>query len=352
MRRALTDRGEAALLRAVAREWEGQNHGRFRGALRRPVFRLVDSTARLGTWDRARREIALSRVLFTRGWGAVLEVLKHEMAHQYAHEVLGAVDESAHGRAFREVCARFGIDPRASGEPRPAEVEDRVLRRVTRLLALAESPNVHEAQAAMRAAQDLLLRYNLDAPAARHDVAWRHLGSPLARLYEPDRILAALLTTHFFVECIWVSVYLPEADRYARQLEACGTPENLEFASYVHDFLRGTGDRLYAAQGRGLRGGRGAFLAGLFRGFHEKLDEQAKGQREAGLVWVGDPAVRAYLRDRHPHVRTLRGTGVRRTDAWEEGRAAGRELVLHKPVRERGTGGGLLPGEGAAKRGG
>ena len=44
----------------------------------------------------------------------MVEVLKHEMAHQYAHEILGARDESAHGEAFRTVCQRLGID--ASGD--------------------------------------------------------------------------------------------------------------------------------------------------------------------------------------------------------------------------------------------
>lgn len=333
---------ERALLRELLNTWHAENAGRFRGALRPPTIRLGDADARLGLWDARRREMTFARALFARGWGAVVEVLRHEMAHQYAHEVLKATDESAHGRAFRETCARFGIDERASGELRPSDTEDRVLRRVTKLLALAESPNLHEAQAAMNAAQALLLRHQLDHVGARHDLGWRHLGPPRPRLYEADRVLAAILGAHFFVECIWVDVYLPEQARRARLLEVCGTTENLEFAGYVHDFLRGTVERLWQERGRGLRGGKGGFAAGVLRGFWDRLQEQKQVHAQTGLVWVGDPAVRTYLRRRYPSVRTLSGTGPRRTDAFEEGRAAGRAIVLHKPVTGAGTGGGAL----------
>jgi hypothetical protein len=37
----------------------------------------------------------MSRTLVVgQSWGAVLEVLKHEMAHQYVHEILARTDET------------------------------------------------------------------------------------------------------------------------------------------------------------------------------------------------------------------------------------------------------------------
>src|SRR4030095_14857783 len=81
-------------------------------------------------------------------WATLVEVLKHEMAHQYVLEVLRIEDESAHGPAFRDVCQRLGIDAKAAGLPTTSSArtddEDRVLSRIAKLLALAESSSVHE----------------------------------------------------------------------------------------------------------------------------------------------------------------------------------------------------------------
>src|SRR5690606_18958374 len=118
-----------------------------------------------GRWVAEERTIEISRkLLVDHGWGALVEVLKHEMAHQFVDEVLGLADEAAHGPAFRQVCAERGFDARASGVPNAAQsdAQSRVLERVAKLLALAESPNEHEAQAAMNAAQRLMLKYNLE----------------------------------------------------------------------------------------------------------------------------------------------------------------------------------------------
>lgn len=327
---------EAALLRALRDAWHQQDQLRFGGRLRAPTFRLVDG-ARLGLWDAARREIALQRAMVrTRPWGVVIEVLKHEMAHQYVSEVLGVREEGPHGPRFRETCARFGIDARAAGEPSADEgVEDRVVRRIQKLLALAGSPNRHEAEAAAAAAQALLLRHNLDVDATRAAarVEWRHLGRPAARLQQADRLLAAILGRHFFVEVIWVPVWDGATGVQGQVIEVVGAPENVAMAGYVHDFLRRTAATLWEGLvGARPRGGRRAFLAGVMRGFWDRLEAQAATQRAEGLVWTGDPAARATLRARYPRVRTVRRQGLTRSAAYEHGRDAGRGIVLHRPV--------------------
>lgn len=340
---------EAAILRALAAEWAQQNASRFGRALRVPVFRLDDSDTRLGGWFRVPREIVFSRALLrSASWGVVVEVLKHEMAHQYAHEVLGAIDETAHGPAFREVCRRYGIDASASGLPvdNPTEtfVDHRVMRRITKLLALAESPNLHEAQAAMNAAQALLLRHNLSRTDATTDYAWRHLGPPAGRLSAADRMLGGILLHHFFVEAIWVPVFDLSTGVRGQVLEICGPAETVELAAYVHAFLRATAQRLWLQARAGApKGGQRAFIAGVMRGFYDRLQEQKVQHQEVGLVWLGDKGAARYLRERHPRQQRVHRQGPRRTEAWEEGRAAGRQIVLHKPVKDHGgTGGKLL----------
>jgi hypothetical protein len=328
----------------------------FRGNLRLPLFELVPSRARLGRWVPAARVIELSRPLvLEQPWGVVLEVLKHEMAHQYVSEVLGEHGESPHGPRFRAVCARLGIDAAASGLPIPqpgaARVDDdRVGERIARLLALAESPNVHEAEAAMAAAQRLLLKHNLDVRSTRaaQGYAWKHLGEPTGRTTEAERVLSLILCKHFFVEAIWVPVYRPALGKRASVLEICGTKENVEIAEYVHGYLVQTAARLWMEHKveQGIRGNRErrTFLAGVMSGMNDKLGREAQKSATAGMVWVADGDLDAYFRRRHPHVRHVRYAGQRRTDAYAHGREAGRKIVLHKGVKGASSERGLLLG--------
>lgn len=346
---------ERGAIRELVKGYQIVNHTYFRGGLRLPVLGLED-TDRLGVWKAESRTLALSRTLvFTQSWGAVLEVLKHEMAHQYVSEVLRVNDETAHGPAFQGVCARLGIDPRASGLPaevRSAE-EERVLERISKLLALAQSDNQHEAESAMKAAQALMLKHNLaDAPQTARVYGFRHLGRPTGRVQEHERGLAALLTTHFFVDAIWVPSYRADVGKTGTVLEVIGTDANLALSEYVYSFMMGTAERLWKAhqQRHRIRSNRDRrpFLAGVMAGFREKLDEGAREQKSAGLVWVKDGQLDTYFRKRHPRIRNVRYGTSSREAAHGSGREAGRHIVLHKPVAEGPSGGVRLLGRAGA----
>jgi hypothetical protein len=306
---------------------------------------FVTAGTRLGRWVGEHRTIELSRSLLTdHGWGVLLEVLKHEMGHQYVYEVLNCHDQSAHGSEFRRVCAERGIDERASGIPdrlaSPAleSANARALERVAKLLALAQSPNEHEAQNAMSAAQRLMLKYNIEA--ALHSepsvFGFRHLGKPTGRVTEAERRLANILAKHFFVECIWVPVWRPFEGKRGSVLEVCGRPENLELAEYVYSFLMHTAEGLWRAYKRQnsiqKNANRRTFLAGVMLGFHDKLDSERGKNQKAGLVWVRDGDLRVWFERRYPRIRHVSRSGPRRTDAYTQGREAGKRIVLHRGV--------------------
>lgn len=332
---------EAALLRALSHEWKHLNWSHFREKLTDPTFELLDIGSDLGRWVHATRTILIARrLVLEHAWGVVVEVLKHEMAHQYVHEVLGIVDESAHGPAFRKVCEALGIDAAANGVPRAtvSETEQRVLDRVAKLLALAESPNVNEAQAAMAAAQRLLLKHNLEDRAATHarGYAFRHVGPAATRHAEHEKILGTLLGKHFFVEAIWIPVYLVSEGKRVTVLELVGTPANLEIAEYVHGYLLTTAERLWRDHKRAAfiesDRDRRTFLAGVMSGFSQKLAREATHQREQGLVWVRDADLDEFLHRRHPRMRTFSYGGGRKREAFAHGKAAGEKIVLHRGV--------------------
>jgi hypothetical protein len=322
--------------------------------LKAATIELGDADRYLGRWHRETRSIEVSRrLVLERSWGIVTEVLKHEMAHQYVHEVLGVVEQTAHGPAFRGVCQKLGIDAAAAGLPDVPAVESddesaRVLERISKLLALAESSNLNEAQAAMNAAQRLMLKYNIDHVAQRQGYGFRHLGAPTGRVSEAERRLASILTKHFFVVVIWVPAFRPLEGKRGHVLEICGALANLEMATYVHAFLLRSAQDLWKAHKKatGSRSDRDrrTFVAGVMAGFDDKLSAQHETNRSQGLVWVRDADLGRFYRTRHPRIRNVRYTGSTRTEAHAEGRAAGRRIVLHKPVTQgSSTGGKLLP---------
>jgi hypothetical protein len=363
----IADALRTAITRELLRCWHFINSSHFRSALLAPTLGLHLGEHSLGLWQAPTRTILLSeRFVLEKPWGVVIEVLKHEMAHQYVHEVLGRTDETAHGPAFQSVCARLGIDATAVGLKPPlsssgagdGEPEDqtRLLRRVARLLALAQSQNPHEAEAAMHEAQRLMLKHNLDRqqvdprqPGARAAYGFRQLGVPKGRTDEAQRLLAMLLGRYFFVEAIWVPGYDPSTDRRGTILEICGTADNLEMAAFVHDFLNQTAERLWVAhkQAAAIRGDRDrrTYLAGVMLGFAERLADKERLHQVEGLVWAGDAVLQDYFRRRHPHVRRVHQKGQPRTEARAEGKKAGREIVLSRPLRSGSAGptGGARP---------
>lgn len=345
---------EAALLRELASTWREIADSHFPGVLRAPVLALSDGLRRLGCWQRLQRTISIARELvFEQPWGVVREVLKHEIAHQYVDEVLHIADETAHGPAFARVCREHGIDATAAGLPTgsggAAGGQNPVLRRIMRLLALAASPNLHEAEAAMNEARRLMLVHNIeaDATAATDGYRFRHVGPVKARSETSERILAGVLSRHFFVSVIWVPAYVPLRGRRGYVLELCGTPANLEVAEYVHVFLTETAERLWRDHKRvlGMKSDRERrrFCAGVMAGFDEKLGAGERVSQSQGLIRHADAQREAYLKRRYPRRSTRGGGTILQTPAYEQGRKAGQKVELHRPVGGGGAPIRMLP---------
>lgn len=343
---ALSAELEAALVRELRARYDYDNDARFAGRLIAPVIVLSSSTTHLGRWHSATRTLEMSRTLvLERPWLEVASVLEHEMAHQFVDEVLRVRHETAHGETFRRVCAERGIDARAAGSPMPTgepaptgdPAAERALERIRKLLALAGSPNQHEAEIAMRKAHELMLRHNIEATAARVDRSYvvRHLGDPRKRGTRVESEVVGLLAEFFFVKVIRVPVYLPREARSGMVYEIAGTHANVEMASHVYAFLLATAERLWRANRHDarVRNGRDrlVYQSGVVGGFRDKLVAERGELKQTGLVWVGDGTLDGFYRARHPRITTRRHR-VRINGAHAAGREAGRTVVLHKPV--------------------
>jgi hypothetical protein len=346
---------EKRILHGLACEWEKalwvlSPHDQKR--MRPPLFSLRDMDGQWGYWSSEKREISLSRILvWHHSWEAVREVLLHEMAHQYAEEVLISRHEPPHGPQFRQACSLLRANPQASGRYPPLDDrpknsipyrEDKIMLRVKKLLALAESRNRYEADAAMAKAHELIARYNIDLPAQEKNREYISLftGRAALRHSPEDYSLAHLLQDFYFVQGIWVSTYVLEKGKTGRVLEISGTPSNVKVAGYVYDFVQQFIRRQWSIYNdtKSLdQYRRTDFALGIVDGFRLKLESQKKAisQKVPALMRTQDPLLVRYMVYKYPHTIQFKKRGGRPdTQVWKDGNHIGKELIIFKGIRE------------------
>jgi hypothetical protein len=336
---------EQLLLHALMQEWRSIAWQYFHPYLKAPQLDLSDASSFLGRWEAKTRRITLARsLIYQQPWSVVREVLKHEIVHQYLEEILH-IQESPHGPSFQRLCARIGADPNPTGIPKASQEENRILQRIHKLLALAGSPERHEAQAAAVAAQKLLLQYNLSLqnPSYSH----RIVGPWRKRRDRWELVLAGILTGHFFVEAIWLSSYSIKESNWGSELELTGTHSNLEISAYVWDFLVHAAEaewsRYRAARGIGNKDRR-SFLTGVMHGFRTKLEEQGRKNQQEGLILAKDVGLLDWYHRRHPKIQTRTSSGFDPNAAYQQGVETGKNVVLNKGVSEATSNRGRLLG--------
>lgn len=327
-------------------------------------FSLREMEDRWGSWSGKKREISLSRSLvLDHPWDAVCEVLLHEMAHQFTEEVFAAHHEPPHGPQFQKACHLLRANPKASGNYKllderivqgSAGGEDRIMIRVKKLMALAGSPNQHEAEAAMGKAHELIARYNLDLLAQEEERNFTSVfvGPPALRHPPEDYALAHLLQDFYFVRGIWISAYVPARGKMGGGLEISGTTQNIKMASYVHDFVGRFIHSQWAAynRDRGLNRHRQTdFALGIVEGFRSKLETQGKEKEKIpasrALIKMEDPLLKEYLAYKYPRTTSIR-RGVSRQDknVLQDGKRIGKKLVIARGIAEHGGSRGLMIG--------
>ncbi|MCH2374203.1 MAG: SprT-like domain-containing protein [Planctomycetes bacterium] len=358
---------QAAWIRHLRWFFDFYNYQYAKGQLRPPIFRLGSSRGRLGEWNPERRTITISEShILENSWPSVLDTLRHEMAHQYVHEVMQLSGVSPHGEEFGHACRILRCEAECCANEEAlkplgeSELErDRILVRVRDLLALADSPNEHEAANAMRLAHKYLLKYNLslrdlraesaDEIGASSSYRVRYLGRCARRIQEYEYTLSEILQEHFFVLILWTYSYDPHEDKLGRILQVAGIPANVEVAEYVYGYLTNLADALWSGRRkkpREVRGTKLQYLAGVFSGLLEKLDRQ-KGElkREHGLVWRGDAELKKFYKHVNPRTYTTSGGGVSRGSGYYDGVEDGRNITIRRPI------GGGATNRGRALRG-
>lgn len=327
---------------------------RHRVRLQKPLIRIMDFQSRWGHWDSESRTLAIATRLITEhSWPVVLEVFKHEIAHQYVDEALGIPD--LHGSHFKEACERLGVEKWAQkAEIHTSQLselqsskrseENALFRRIERLLALAQSTNEHEALAAMNKVSELHEKYQIDQLKLEEAEEFHTLciDHKLRRLPSYHGILASILTSYFSVKVIFSSLYDKEKMCEHKVLEILGRAENTKLAEYVYWYLYNMLNILWIQyqeknKVQGLAA-KNTYYSGVLNGFESKMRVSRKertqrtkiASNEKSLIVLEQKRLEDYVHFKHPRLHTMRSV-QRRSNAkiYEDGIARGRELSIH-----------------------
>jgi len=343
--------------------------------IKTPIIEISDSKTCWGQWLPGIRTIRISAHLIADcSWDIVVHVLKHEMAHQIATDIMGGA--SGHGREFKRCCEMIGVPEafcRASGDiSRPIpELKDmdippekkRAMEKIDKLLSLGQSANEHEAKLAMKKARQFIEKYNIDRikQAARSEYVYKIINHKKKRIENYQRGVCSILIDFFFVNIIYSDLYDAKTEGTHKTIELFGTIENVLTAEYVYFFLLNQLASLWAMRqaktGASFKEKR-SFYLGIIAGFREKLDEMEKKKSGPGtglnktdktgkegktddaavtaLVRAEDKMISSFIHKRHPRLRQVSRKSPRiYIDTYDSGIKEGRNLNLRKGVTQK-----------------
>lgn len=178
-----------------------------------------------------------------------------------------------------------------------------IIRRVQRLLALANSSNQHEAETAARKASELMIKYNLTLQETKASLDYTDDALDLgSREPTEAKYIYPILIEHF-------RVGLVKSRKNRRTvITILGTPENVEVAKYVFEFLSRTFRKLWEIDSACfLADHKQSYYSGLRTGLNEKLRETKRNvEQETGLVLVKDNGITKYMNQKFNNLRAGR----------------------------------------------
>jgi hypothetical protein len=305
----------------------------------------------------------------------VRDVFLHEVAHLWASVYPEGQRETSHGPIFRSLCELLGADPHATNKNSPSfgpesnkltdskDPQDQLRVKVQKLLALAKSPFPEEARAAASKASELITRHNLARieEDRERNFTSRFMCDPAKRHPRYLIVVSNILQRFFFVEIVWVPTWVVSRQCVGNVPEMSGQPHDLEFASYVFDFIQRTiGEqwdqtrRRHGFSGREFR----QFALGVANGFYSKLEEDRRALSEriraerniaaaavhskrkyvcTDLVDVADPQLSDYVKRRYGKLRSIGRPSRARKSSYYVGRQVGRNMVLHRGIEASST---------------
>lgn len=304
----------------------------------------------LGSFDHHTYQIGINKnLMYSAKTEVIKNILRHELAHYFAYLETGE-GIYPHGKEFRGICKKFGWNEEiysAVGnlESMNDKIEgdfpsENVISKVKKLLSLAKSSNVHEAELATLKANQLILQHNLNRLGEEDDdttylkrvLTGKRNNGKYRAIYE--------ILRSFMVQPVF---------NYGKgifYLEVIGERDNVEMAEYVAKFLDFELELLWQKRRGKHRGinAKNSFMKGVYESFVEKIyQEKSEHYSKAALVKM-DKALKNQLKMAYPRLSGVQSAGARvGQDARNLGKEAGADLSIRKGLGNSGKRGLFLP---------
>ena len=334
--------------------------------LKRPIIEIYDSDTHWGDWDPTFRTMRFSvNLIMGHSWDVVVNILKHEMAHQIVTDIFNSVD--GHGVLFKRACQMIGVPdefcraggdiPRKLTDFREDDIDSentRILEKVRKLLSLAQSNNEHEAFLAMKKANELIEKYNIERIEQNKDSQYVHavINHRRKRIENYQRYICLILKDYFFVEIVYSYLYDAVNCETYKTIEILGTRENVLIAEYVYYFLLNQLEILWKAhkskKGNGRAKNKRSYRLGVIKGFRDKLHQMEKKrsyhnldnselQTTSAMICAQDKVLSIFKSKRFPRLTNYRSqTATLHYGTYAAGINDGKQLTIHRGVTENG----------------
>lgn len=353
--------------------WERQLHRDYQAICHQyrlevlpAIIRIAHLDRQWASWDPVGRLITISyRLIENCDWQEVLNVLKHEIAHQLCAEVFGGAG-GHRSTDFKRACQILDLQKRyqyatldMTGERWPGPVgeiadERAVLAKVRKLLALSRSANEHEAANALAKAKLLIDRHQLAdaAELAEEGVIFQTIRLENRRVTIWQKKIVAILSRYFYVRLVQTAIYDQFRQDQVTIFEIFGRPGTVEVAIHCFHFLSERLATLWRQKAatlpeRGVRI-RNSYMYGILQGVEEVLRQQVAqpvrpsavfgqspatpdGRQADQLLKVADDAVSQRVQQRYPRLSSRTSRIALQPEIYHEGIASGRNLSL-RPV--------------------
>jgi hypothetical protein len=338
------------ILKVVSSLYVDYNYLYFKNKLMGVTITLIDSDTKFGHWNHSKREIALNINLFTKysNWYEAKLTLKHEMAHQYVDEVLGASGSvDPHGAMFNQIAQEEEFEFLLEKERLESRSGDPIVAKIEKLLSLGQSDNPSEAENAVKFANKLMKKWNVTLvnDDKERNYITKIITEPQKRKSYHSTLMSSLLRKFFFVQTIWSEdiMIVGTGVKSGYVLEITGSKENVDLASYTKDFIMKVAEREFKRIKKEkpyIR--RNNFLTGVVSGFWKKLEDEElkyedgiRQEESSDLVYMGDPKLDEYFKKKYPKVKTIKRSNTGTFGhGFSDGEDVGKKLNVHKGINK------------------
>jgi hypothetical protein len=229
-------------------------------------------------------------------------------------------------------------------------MNNEIIKKVQKLLSLAQSDNENEAKMASAKAQEILLKYNLDLQQvvdAAVEYGEEGVGNSSKLTMEAKEILPLIMDA-FRVRCIVLEEWersMKGRLRRMRKPTFVGEKTNLQIAVYTYQFLMRSYKDQFRTHQKATKCSskmRYSFYRGLSSGLRYQFKiVKDKVETERGLVLKRDPKLDEFFANLFPKTKQIR-TDVKDIDpsTYQHGKEAGQKLRIHRGIENSATNSG------------